>query len=201
MSTQDSIERIVAVIQPETALEEALVTDPEWQAGVLWGQPRHGHPEGKVLYHIGHVLKNVEWLTKQLQLSKEDRAQLRLITLLHDTFKHQVDETKPKTGSNHHAARAATFAQKYSLDESVLKIIHWHDEAYNSWLKGARKGKWDKAEERLQKLIEVLGEDLQLYYWFFYCDNNTEGKQSHSLTWFESNVRDQIKVIKVQSIE
>jgi hypothetical protein len=36
----------------ETETERRITADPEWQAGVRWGKPRPGHPEGTVRAHI-----------------------------------------------------------------------------------------------------------------------------------------------------
>jgi hypothetical protein len=47
-------------IAPETELETRIVSDPEWQEGAAWGQPRPGHPEGVVGAHIEEVLRNVD---------------------------------------------------------------------------------------------------------------------------------------------
>ena len=46
--------------QLETDLERKIAADPEWQQGVLWGEPRPGHNEGQVMYHIADVLTNVD---------------------------------------------------------------------------------------------------------------------------------------------
>ena len=40
------------MIVPETELETLIVSDPEWQEGAAWGDPRPNHPEGEVSTHI-----------------------------------------------------------------------------------------------------------------------------------------------------
>ena len=35
-------------IEAETELERRLLADPELRAGLAWGEPRWGHPEGAV---------------------------------------------------------------------------------------------------------------------------------------------------------
>ena len=92
------------------------------------------------MHHIADVLANVE----RQATSPEERRALRLIALIHDTFKYRVDQSRPKTGPNHHAAIARAFAERYIDDPALLDIIELHDEAYNSWLAGARNGRWPR---------------------------------------------------------
>ena len=167
--------------QLETELEARICADPEWQRGAAWGTPRPGHQEGAVMYHIADVLANVE----RQATSAEERRVLRLIALVHDTFKHQVDPDQPRSGPNHHGAIARRFAERYIADPGLLEIIELHDEAYNSWLSGARRGTWDKAEARARRLVERLGPHLPLYVRFYRCDNRTASKEQTSLDWFE----------------
>jgi hypothetical protein len=171
--------------QLENSLEVRLCADPAWQEGARWGKPRSGHPEGQVMYHIAEVLANVD----RLASSSEERANLRLIALIHDTFKYRVDEEKPKSGENHHAMIARRFAERFLDDQALLDVVELHDEAYNSWQQGARKHHWDKAEERAGRLIARLGDALPLYIQFFRCDNETGSKSSASLEWFEGFVQ------------
>jgi hypothetical protein len=168
-------------IVPETDLERAIVTSPDWIEGASWGQPRPGHPEGEVAAHIREVLANVDVVA----LDAADRAQLRVIALVHDTFKDKVDQNQPRTGENHHGMIARRFAERYVTEVSVLDVIELHDEAFNSWGKGERSGKWDAAEERVGRLFERLGSNLPLYLRFYRADNETGGKDQTPLEWFE----------------
>src|ERR1044072_9029599 len=118
-------------LKPENPLEEKIIADPEFIAGMLYGKPRKGHPEGKVILHIEEVLRNVD-----KYCTPENREQLRLITILHDAFKYKVDHTQSKTGENHHAMIARRFAERYVTDTELLDIIELHDEAYNAWSTG-----------------------------------------------------------------
>ncbi|HWL08188.1 MAG TPA: hypothetical protein VNQ76_07285 [Planctomicrobium sp.] len=68
-------------------LESRILADPEFLAGLDHGWPRPGHPEGAVKWHIADVLGNVEQWYCQTDLY----SRLRLIALIHDTFKYQVD--------------------------------------------------------------------------------------------------------------
>ena len=171
--------------ETETELEKDICADPEWQQGILWGKPRTGHLEGPVMYHIADVLANVD----RHATTEEERHALRLIALIHDAFKYRVDPSKPKIGENHHAFIARRFAERYIHDPALLEIIELHDEAYNSWRLGALRGKWDKAEDRADRLVARLGSSLPLYIRFFRCDNQTASKDRTPLVWFEQFLR------------
>ena len=174
------------IIKPENTLERLIISSPEFIEGILWGSPRSGHPEGQVIKHIAEVLANVDKYA-----TEANRAYLRLITLIHDSFKFRVDKKKSSDGENHHAMIARRFAEQIGItDETILDIIQLHDEAYNSWCKGDRDGKWGKAEERAFKLIkrlEGLGDGaMDLYLAFYKCDNQTGDKSQDNYDWFES---------------
>lgn len=165
----------------ENSMEEKIAADPEWLEGAFWGEPRRGHPEGKIIHHIEEIFKNID----KLKVSKKIREKLRLIALVHDTFKYKVDENKERSGENHHAYFARKFAEKYIDDQEILEIIELHDEAYNSYQKGKRGDKWDIAEERATKLICRLKDSIKLYLLFYKCDNETGDKRQENLQWFE----------------
>ena len=116
---------IEEILKPETELEEKILSAPELIEGLLWGEPRRGHPEGKVIYHVRDVLKNVE----KYNGGWKNRQDLRIIALVHDSFKYQVDNLKPKINENDHAVIARRFTEKYLSDENTLQIIEMHDEA------------------------------------------------------------------------
>jgi hypothetical protein len=136
-------------IRPETSAEQMIVSDPEWVEGAAWGDPRPAHPEGRVAEHIVAVLERVDVYA----LDASDRARLRVVALIHDTFKHRVDRDQQPTGENHHAMIARRFAERYVTDSELLDVIELHDEAFNAWVKGERGGKWDAAEARAMRLV------------------------------------------------
>ena len=76
---------IEEIIKPETDLEKQLTSDPELIAGLEWGKPRNGHPEGLVIYHVEELLKNID------TFFPEQREELRLIAIIPDAFKSKVD--------------------------------------------------------------------------------------------------------------
>lgn len=166
----------------ETDLERKIASDPAWQEGVVWGTPRPGHLEGAIQFHIADVLANIDRHCP----TPEERRQLRLIALVHDTFKYRVDESRPRVGSNHHGFIARKFAERYIDDPVLLDIIELHDEAYNSWLQGAYKHKWERAQERVDHLVQRIGSALPLYVRFFHADSETSSKDQRPVHWFES---------------
>jgi hypothetical protein len=164
----------------ENQLERRIADDPAWREGVAWGRPRPGHPEGAIRAHIADVLENVDRFYGDSPL----RGALRLIALVHDSFKHQVDLDRPRSAENHHAMRARRFAERYIDAPAVLEVIELHDEAFNAWQLGNRDGKWDKARARAERLIQRLGDALPLFLAFYRCDNTTGDKQPDCLEWF-----------------
>lgn len=171
-------EKIYFAIKPETDLENRIIADKEFIEGAMWGKPRNGHPEGEVIYHIKHVLKNVDKYS-----TPENRETLRLIAIIHDTLKYKVDPDKPKGGENHHAMFARRFAEKFIKDEKILDLIELHDEAYNSWRK--------RNETRAKNLIKRLGDSIDLYMTFYQCDNETGDKENEDFLWFKNLVKNE----------
>lgn len=174
------------VIKAETDLEKSLIMDEALITGLYWGKPRSGHPEGVVIDHVIEVLENVDKYS-----TAENRETLRLITIVHDSFKHKVNTSMARVGENHHAMIARRFAQKYIDDKDILDIIEMHDEAYNAWCKGDRDGKWDKAELRAKQLLRKLGDNIDLYLIFYQCDNETGDKEEENFKWFQKLVNEQ----------
>ena len=170
------------IIKPENDIETAIANDVDFIAGCSHGKPRKGHPEGKVIYHVQEVLENID----KFYGEDDYRSDLRLIALVHDSFKHKVDRNRPMVGENHHGKIASNFASKYVDDEKILRIIELHDEAYNSWRMGMRN-RWKDALKRANRLIKTLLDDdtLDLYLKFYHCDNLTGNKSNDDFEWFE----------------
>lgn len=173
------------IIKPENDTEKNIIANSDFIEGVLYGEIRRGHPEGKIIYHIKEVLANVD-----KYCNEANRSDLRLISMFHDTFKHKVDRTKSKFGENHHGMIARRFAEKFIKNNDLLKIIELHDEAYNAWLKGDRKNDWTGAIKRANDLIsKLLLEDiLDLYLTFYRCDNETGDKTQECYVWFKKQI-------------
>ena len=179
-------------LKPETDIEHKLINHPDFMKGLFWGQPRYGHPEGKIIYHIAEVLKNID----QLNINLHTRQQLRLIAFLHDTFKYLEDTKRPRDWSRHHSILSLNFAKQFIEDEVVLKIIEHHDEAFYSWRMQYVFNKIVEGEKRIEKLKKNMGDDLQIFYLFFKCDTRTGDKNQKPLNWFEATIQN-IEIVKL----
>lgn len=173
---------IIELLVPENDIEKDIVNSEEFIVGAYYGKARRGHPEGKILYHIKEVLNNID----KFYGDDKDRTNLRIIALVHDTFKYLVDNRKPKSGENHHGKIASRFAEKFPINSDLLIIIDLHDEAYNAWCKGAIRGDWSGANKRARNLINVLLIEncLDLYVKFYHCDNASGDKGQEDYEWF-----------------
>ena len=179
---------ILKIIKPETPLERRICEDPDFIDGVKYGKERKGHPEGQIIYHIGEVLQNIQKYHKDHKL----REKLRLITLIHDSFKHQVDPKFPRLGDNHHSRIAYQFAKKYITDQDMLLVIKYHDDAYNIWKKGSKTNDWEKSYHLIHRLLTKINVDL--YFMFYRCDNETGDKTQKDLIWFEEIITEKSKL-------
>jgi hypothetical protein len=166
---------------PETELERAVAGDPQLLAGLAWGKPRKGHPEGTVGAHVAALLETIE----RDQPPAEARSLLRFVALVHDGFKYRVHEWLPKTGANHHAARARRFAERFTDDERLLATIEYHDGPYAIWRKMNRRGKLD--ERRFEEMMRNVP-DPELFLVFIEVDGSTEGKNPEPIRWFRGEL-------------
>lgn len=183
------------LLQPENELEERLLMIPEFRYGLLWGEPRYGHPEGRVCFHVREVFDNIDLIT---DLTGADRQRLRHIALAHDTFKYAEDRTRPRDWSKHHSLLARKFMESHTDDAVVLDIIETHDDAYYIWL-DARHGPTAPSAQRtsLESLLQRMDYCLQLYYLFFKCDTQSGDKTQAPLKWFEKTISG-IEVVKIR---
>jgi 2'-5' RNA ligase len=149
---------------PEGELERRLADDPELNEGWRWGAPRHGHPEGAVGRHVAMMLRAI---------SPDDplRADMRLLTLLHDTFKFRDEKRHPEF--------AARFAEAHGFDERMVETLRMHDAAYWVW---HRKG----GDPALLERVLARAPDRELLAHFIELDAATEGKDPGFLAWFRA---------------
>lgn len=190
----EELQLIERLVRPETPIERAILRHPEWIEGALWGEPRWGHPEGKVVIHIREVLDNVDRVAEHFP---QFRAPLRLITILHDTFKYKEEQVRPRRDwTKHHAVYAAQFARQFVLDKKLIDIIELHDEAYYSWIHAHFQDDTHKAQTRLTNIYQRLNFDLQLFYLFFKCDTQTGDKTQLPVEWFEQRAQKHIQLLQ-----
>lgn len=172
------------ILQPENPLERLIIQDRAFRRGLLWGVPRYGHPEGEVYKHIRDVFDNID----RLQIERLVRERLRLVALVHDSFKHKEDKRKPRDWSKHHGVLARQFLSQYTDDSVVLTVTEMHDEAYYIWRLKKLYKREVEGQQRLVKLLNRLGTDIQLFYLFFKCDTCTGDKIQSPLRWFEQYI-------------
>ena len=167
---------------PETDLERRLAGHPLLLEGWSWGKPRRGHPEGSVGAHVGDLLRTIEdWGEAGAR-----RAELRFLSLLHDALKFKVSDRRPKTGENHHAARARAVAETLIDDERLLAVIEEHDRPYEIWRKLRRSGRLD--ERAFSEMLARIP-DLDLFLRFVELDGSTAGKNPEPVEWFRGELR------------
>ena len=166
----------------ETQLEEAITADPEWLEGANWGKPRPGHPEGKVIFHIRDVFDNIDYF---FDSKAYDRSDLRLIALIHDTFKYQTTHLESSSTKPSHGYFARKFAERYISEANILQVIELHDEAYKAWRLMFRHTDPEAAEKQARELIIQLGQNLDLFLRFYLCDNQTGDKSTTHYEWFK----------------
>ena len=161
--------------------------DEEFQRGLFFGKPRFGHPEGEVVYHIREVLDNVD----RLKIDAKTRRDLRMITFVHDTFKHREDRSYPRDWSRHHGMLARHFLAHFTDDQILLEITTRHDDAYYAWRDITLYDKEERGKRRLEELKRALGKkNMQLFYLFFKCDTQTGDKVQMPVRWFEQIMPD-----------
>jgi hypothetical protein len=161
---------MVASITPENELERELLADPRLRAGLDWGAPRSGHPEGRVADHVAAILTAI---------AARDplRSDLRFLALVHDSFKAELRPHEPWSPDNDHATLARRFAERYTSDERLLTALELHDEPYWLWRNA------DAPEQALRPLLERLP-DAELFARFVELDAANEGKDLTFLWWF-----------------
>ena len=133
------------------------------------------------MFHIRDVLNN----TDRFFGNSDDRPRLRLIALIHDTFKYQAIRSSSATSRKSHAYQARKFAERYIDDLAILQVIELHDDAYRAW----RCENREVGERGARELIAELGDHLGLFIRFYRCDSLTPGKTSSHYRWFEALVR------------
>ena len=151
--------------------------DPELAEGLAWGKPREGHPEGSVGEHVADLLRTIEqW---------GETGERRFMALLHDAQKNRVQQWRPKTGQNHHAARARRLAERYTGDERLLAAIEQHDRPYAIWRRMRRTGR-----DQTKQLDEMLARipDPGLFLRFVELDGSTEGKDPEPIRWLREEL-------------
>jgi hypothetical protein len=161
---------MAVALAPTTALEHRLLDDPQLREGLAWGSPRRGHPEGAVGEHVAAMLA---------EIADDDPLghDLRILALVHDSFKPAVRPGERWSPENDHAVLARRFAERFTCDERLLAVLELHDEPY--WI-------WRNAGAPAGGLSALLGRipDIELFTRFVELDASSEGKDLSFLWWF-----------------
>jgi len=174
------------LIKVQTDFEDMLLNLPNVQQGLHYSvEDQKGHPEKIVGFHVMEVLDNIN----SLALNHEIYLKLRIVALIHDTFKHEEAQTKKAGKRIHHGIIAKDFLKNYLSDHVVLNLIAKHDEPFYAWQDAVRYKNPSKAKIRLEKLEEIFQDDLELLYLFYRCDTMTGNKTLEPLSWFEYNLQ------------
>lgn len=176
---------VSAFIIPESDFEQKILNHPDVLAGLKWGYPRFGHPEGKVMFHVKEIFDNID----ALDTDSETRRKLRTLALIHDTFKYREDRSQMANDrTKHHAYIAHDFLASYTDEQDLLQITKTHDDAYYAWRADHAYRDPESAQIKLKDLIQNNQGHLDLYYKFFVCDTRTGDKNQSPIRWFESKM-------------
>ena len=171
--------------QCETILEERICADVAWQQGVVWGEPRPGHSEGQVMYHIAEVLTNIDRLAR----THEERRDLRLITLI--MIPSNIVLIQPNLVLVTTIMQCSLANLRSAISTTLLFLISWNcmmnDSMPGVWR--TYQSRWNEAEARTQRLVARLGSSLPLYVLFFRADNRTGSKKPDSLIRLNSSYK------------
>lgn len=162
-----------------------IKADPRYLKNIEYGQPRPGHPEGKIKFHIEDLEANLETLRVK-GISQQNYWKLKFLIHIHDSFKAEAEKSTPILGARNHATLAKEFAKRFTKDTDLLNMIQFHDENYKLWQGYLQTGLLD--DKRFQNLLTTI-EDWDLFLMFIIIDGCVKGKDYSKLTWFINEVR------------
>jgi hypothetical protein len=176
--------------EPEEAnkireIVERVIGDPRYRNNIEYGEPRPGHPEGKVKFHIADLEKNLALLAGR-GISSSNYWKLKFLIHVHDTFKAEAEKDVYILHPRSHASLAKKYACQYTDDPDLLNMIQFHDKNYSMWLDHLRRGSYDAVD--FQRLLDCI-QDWDLFLMFTIIDGRTKGKDLSKLVWFINEVR------------
>ncbi|HET6594406.1 MAG TPA: hypothetical protein VFG81_02205 [Anaerolineales bacterium] len=163
---------------------EKIMSDARYRNNIEYGEPRSGHPEGKIKFHIQELEENLEKFVSR-RISDEQYWKLKFLIHVHDTFKADATPDVPILNPNSHASLAKKFAAELVNDEDLLNMLQFHDVNYALWQQFQRTGSYDV--RRLENLLETI-QDWDLFLMFLILDGSTKGKERSKLVWFIQEV-------------
>lgn len=163
-----------------------VIADPRYKRNVEYGEPRSGHPEGQVKYHIANLEANLEQLRCRLP-DEETYWKLKFLIHVHDTFKAESSsEGTLANDPSSHESLARVFASEFTSDTDLLNSLQYHDENYALWKQFQSVGQYDIS--RFEALLNTI-QDWDLFLAFTILDGYTKGKDLEKLPWFINQVR------------
>lgn len=170
-----------------------VIADPRYQKNIEFGEPRSGHPEGKVKFHIAELEASLEKLAPRI--SDEQCWKLKFLIHVHDTFKADAVPDSPISSPNSHASLARQFASEFTEDSDLLNMIQFHDVNFALWKQFSATGSYDV--ERFQALLETI-RDWDLFLLFLSIDGSTKGKDPEKVKWFIDEVRKHREIKEIE---
>lgn len=164
---------------------EKIKADPRYQRNIEYGEPRSGHPEGKVKFHIADLEANLE-LLRERGIGEEDYWKLKFMIHVHDSFKAEAEKHSPTQHPHNHASLAKEYASQFTDDADLLNMLQYHDENYKLWTEYSNTGKYN--EESFQNLLGAI-KNWDLFLLFIIIDGCTRGKDYQKLGWFINEVK------------
>jgi hypothetical protein len=165
---------------------EKVKADPRYLRNIEYGEPRSGHPEGKVKFHIADLEANLEILREAKGISGEDYWRLKFMILVHDSFKAEEERHSPTLHPRNHATLAKEYASQFTDDSDLLNMIQYHDENYELWKEFSETGQYD--QEKFQDLLVKI-KNWDLFLLFIIIDGCVKGKEYSKLGWFVNEVK------------
>ena len=170
------------------AFFQAVTRDERYQRNIEWGEPRSGHPEGKVSAHIAELERNAASFRDRL--SESEFWKLRVLIHVHDTFKCEAREGARIMDPQSHASLARQFLAGFTSEPGLLAIVQFHDEPYALWRQVQHRSQYDHA--RFDALLATI-HDWDLFLAFLIVDGCTGGKKREPLHWFFAEVAGRVE--------
>lgn len=161
------------------------MADERYRKNIEYGEPRSGHPEGKIKNHIAELEQTLEML-KARGISEEQYWKLMFLIHVHDSFKAEAVPDTPINNPKSHASLARKFASEYTNDGDLLNMVQYHDVNFALWKQFSFTGSYDL--ERFSELLAAII-DWELFLMFIIIDGSTKGKDPGKVKWFINEVR------------
>jgi hypothetical protein len=161
-----------------------IISDPRYIKNIEYGEPRSGHPEGKIKVHIADLEQNLERLAPQI--SEDQYWKLKFLIHVHDTFKAEAIPDSPILSPDSHASLARKFASEFTEDTDLLNMVQFHDVNFVLWRQYEATGSYDQG--RFRSLLDTI-QDWDLFLLFLIMDGSTKGKDPEKLRWFIGEVQ------------